>query len=196
MFKRLPVYLTSCLIAAFVFSCDVLGKEDDPAPDAGGVSDSLHFSFKTPDWSRNIDCSHLDLPSYGLDNQNYYVSATSQSTKNTFFLSFPKDSSAIVNPSNLNKYAIAEYAENDGPFQFSLKLPLTEGSSVRLVSKGDFSDESYNEITGVRYIGRDGSSAVFAIKGRYAMTAYELNNSTNQRAVSGTYHFKVKTTTK
>ncbi len=196
MFKRLPVYLTSLLVAALVFSCDVLDKEDDPAPDTGGVSDSLHFSFKTPDWSRNIDCSQLDLPSYGLDNQNYYVSATSQSTKNTFFLSFPKDSSAIVNSSNLKKYAIAEYTENDGPFQFSLKLPLTDGSSARLVSKGGLSEESYNEITAVKYMGRDGSSAVFSIKGRYAMTAYELNNSTNEKAVSGTYHFKVKTTTR
>lgn len=194
MLKKLPVFLTSFLIAAFVISCDILDKEDDPSPES--VSDNLHFSFKTPDWSRNIDCSHLDLPSYPLDNQNYFVSATSQSTNNTFYLSFPKDSSAIVNPINLKKFAIAEYAENNGPFQFSLKLPLTAGSSARLISKGGLSDESYNEITAVKYIGRDGSLAVFAVKGRYAMTAYELNNSANEKAVAGTYHFKVKTTTR
>ncbi|WP_299985374.1 hypothetical protein [uncultured Pontibacter sp.] len=184
------------MIAALTFSCDVLDKdkEDDPAPD--GISESLHFSFKTPDWSRHIDCTHLDLPSNSLDKQNYYVSATSQSTNNTFFLSFPRDSSAMVNPSNLKRYAIAEYTDNDGPFQFSLKLPVKEGSTARMVSKGGLSEVSYNEITAIKYIGREGSSAVFTIKGKYAMTAYEINNSANEKPVTGTFHFKVKTTNK
>ncbi|MBK0403471.1 hypothetical protein I5M27_10780 [Adhaeribacter sp. BT258] len=168
-------------------------KDDNPAP---GVSESLHFNFKTPDWERNIDCTHLDLPSNSLDATTYYVSATSASTNSTFFFSFPQDSSAIVNPANLKQYSIKAYGQNDAPFQLSLKLPLTEGNSKRLVSKAGQSAESYNEILAVKYDGHNATEAFFKVKAKYQMKTVVVNDSSIQKTVSGTFHFRIRTTRK
>ncbi|KAA9332067.1 hypothetical protein F0P96_11290 [Hymenobacter busanensis] len=182
----LSVSLTSCLTD---------GKEDDPTPTDNGVTESLHFAFKTPDWQRQIDCTHLDLNAYGgFGTTTYYTSATSASTNSTFYLSYPKDSSAIVAATNLKKYPIADYGQStELPFRFSLKLPTTEGSTGRLVSKAGESADVFNEIVAVKYAGRDGSEAKFDVKGRYQMQVSELN-TTNVKTVTGTYHFRIRTT--
>lgn len=168
-------------------------KNDDPTP---GVSESLHFNFKTPDWERNIDCERLDLPATYLDSATYITSATSQSTLSTFYFSFPKDSSKIVNPANLKQYSIKRVGNNDGPFQLALKLPVTEGSSQRLISKDGLSADSYNEIISVKYDGHNATEAFFKVKAKYQMQTAEVNDPNLQKAVSGTFHFRIRTTRK
>src|SRR6478736_916514 len=148
-------------------------KDDNPT---AGVSESLHFNFKTPDWERNIDCERLDLPSSSLDSVTYITSATSASTLSTFYFSYPKDSSQIVKPANLKQYSIKRVGNNDGPFQLALKLPLTEGSSQRLISKDGQSADSYNEILAVKYDGHNATEAFFKVKAKYQMQTAEVND--------------------
>lgn len=173
-------------------SCSLIGVGEEPIP-TGGISESLHFNFKTPDWERKIDCTHLDLPAFGLSEGISYTFATSQSTSSTFFISYPSDSSDMVNPANLKKYGITGYAENEEAFQFSLKLPPTEGSSERMVSKAGMSENSYNEVTAITYVGHDAGEAIFKIKGRYEMITTLIGEESNEKIVSGTYHFKIRT---
>lgn len=119
-------------------------EEEDTTPEV--VSNTLHFAFKTPDWERTIDCTHLDLePMYASDELDY-IFATSASTKSTFFLVLPSDVNEYAKPENIKKYAISEHGEiTEGPFSFSLKLPVTQDGSY-LYSEFGQSEESYNEI--------------------------------------------------
>lgn len=180
----------SLFIGFVMASCSLIGEEPTPAD---GISESLHFNFKTPDWERKIDCTHLDLPAFDFNEGVSYTFATSQSTNSTFFISYPSDSSDIVNPANLKKYAITGYAENEEAFQFSLKLPPTEGSSERLVSKAGMSETSYNEVTAITYERHEEGEAIFKIKGKYEMTTTLIGEENNEKVVSGTYHFKIRT---
>lgn len=160
---------------------------------SGEVSNTLHLSFKTPDWERFINCEQLDLFGYGINETTNYVSATSASTKETFYFSIPKDSSAMAAPANLKKYAITEYGMNGNPFEFSQKLPLTDGNSNYLVSSAGLTANSYNEVTAINYIGGDSDFALFKVKCRYSMTMKEAGNESTTKQVSGTFHFKVRT---
>jgi hypothetical protein len=159
----------------------------------GNGNNTLHLSFKTPDWEQYINCDKLDLYGYPVNETTNYVSATSASTKETFYFSIPKDSSAMVAPGNLKRYAITEYGQNANPFEFSQKLPLTQGSDKYLVSSAGSSDDSYNEVMQITYIGNEGESALFKVKCSYKMQSFELGNETNVKSISGTFHFKVRT---
>jgi hypothetical protein len=181
----------ACLSLCFLTACP--STDSDPTPE---VDDSLHLAFKTPDWERKIDCTHLDLPSSEYNATTYYTFASSASTRNTFFLSFPKDSSAMVANGNLKQYSIKNFGQMSGPFQFSFKVPVTEGSSTYLVSQEGFSGQEFNEITSIKYVGASGNEAVFQIKGKYQLSALELNSNNVKKNISGTYHFKVRTTRK
>ncbi|WP_156180678.1 hypothetical protein [Rufibacter radiotolerans] len=172
-------------------ACDLINPA---APDPLKIDEDLHLSFKTPDWGTKMDCTQLDLPSYGLNTQTYYTFGTSVSSNNTFFLSFPKDSSAMVLPANLKKYPVQELGNHTLPFQFSMKVPVLEGSRASLISKEGLSTDSYNEVVAVKYVGRSGPDALFQIKGRYKMQMVEVNAPNAPKLVSGTYHLKVKTT--
>jgi hypothetical protein len=184
----------SLFLVVSLHSCgDDEEKDDNPTP---GVSETLHFNFKTPDWERNIDCERLDLPSMDLNATTYITSATSASTLSTFYFSYPKDSSQIVNPANLKQYSIKRVGENDGPFQLALKLPVTQGSNQRLISKDGLSADSYNEIVSVTYDGHDATEAFFKVKAKYQMQTAEVNDASIQKVVSGTFHFRIRTTRK
>lgn len=191
---KLLLRSAALLLLVSFSSCEIENIEDDPGTNpSGSISNSLHFNFKTPDWERNIDCTHLDLPSFLLDEETYYTFATSQSTNSTFYISYPKDSSVMVQEGNLKKYAITEYGMNQAPFQFSLKLPLNDGSSQRLVSQAGHSTDSFNEIVSIQYDGYVGDESVFKIKGRFQMLTSVIGEEGVQKTVSGTYHFKIKT---
>ncbi|GAB2551010.1 hypothetical protein [Rufibacter soli] len=179
-----------CLLGLGFTACKLL----DPEPDVPMVADDLHFSFKTPDWENKMDCTLLDLPSYGLDPQTYYTFGTSAQANNTFFLSFPKDSSSMVAPGNVKKYPVQELGNHTLPFQLSMKVPVVEGSRWFLISQEGLSTDSYNEVVAVKYMGRNGSEAIFQIKGRYKMAMTQVNASMAPKPVTGTYHLKVKTT--
>ena len=99
----------------------------------------------------------------------------------------------MVQPGNLKKYAIKEYGDVTAPFEFSQKLPVTKGASTYIVSEESSSDEFYNEVVAITYDGHDQTHAFFKVKCRYYMSTHELNNETNVKPVSGTFHFKVRT---
>lgn len=186
--------LNALFLLALLTACS--GDSDDPGEISGNteVSNTLHLSFKTPDWDRFINCEQLDLFGYPINETTNYVSATSASTKESFYFSIPKDSSAMVAAGNLKKYSISNYGQNQNPFEFSQKVPVTQGSEKYLISSEGFSDTSYNEVTAINYIGTEGNYALFKVKCRYAMMAHELNNETNVKTITGTFHFKVRTT--
>lgn len=194
----LLVMFSACIIA-----CEKGGEDpnDNEGPDKGpvigngnGVDNTLHLAFKTPDWERKIDCTHLDLDPIGLNDSTSYVSATSASTNETFYFSFPKDSSAMVKPSNIKKYKIVVTGDNERPFEFSQKLPIAAGAQTKLISVEGLTSGSYNEVVEIKYIGVKGSYAQFQVKCRYSMNMYEALNESNKKVVTGTFHFKVKTT--
>ena len=189
---------TKLLLAVCIAFFGCSGDNDSPAdgnsPDS--ISNTLHMSFTTSDWDRFINCEKLDLYPVSVNETTSTVSATSASTAETFCFSIPVDSSAMVSPSNLKKYAIATYFDNSAPFQFSQKLPVTSGSSTYLVSIGGLTEESYNEVTEIKYIGKETNYSLFTVKCRYKMLAYPIGDETTVKAISGTFHFKVRTSRK
>ena len=172
--------LLKMTLFGLLFSC--ASSDDNDSANAnsnvsGGnsseVSSTLHMAFKTPDWERFINCEHLDLQPIESTN-TFGVSATSASTNETFYFTYPKDSSALRNPANLKRFGIAGYLENSQPFEFSQKLPATDGSTDRLISMPGLSDDSYNEVVGIEYVGKEPKYAVCRVKCRYKMTSYRL----------------------
>lgn len=172
---------------------EAIDKTDDGSSSTG-VPSTLHMAFKTPDWSRQIDCTLLDLSPYAITVGVFGVNATSQSTSETFYFSYPSDSSAFVQSTNLKKYSIAEYGMNEDVFQFSQKLPVTSGSSDRLISLAGSAEDQYNEVVEIKFDHSEENYAVFKIKCRYSMQTYVLSDQTTQKLVTGTYHLKVRTT--
>ncbi|TGE14191.1 hypothetical protein [Hymenobacter elongatus] len=176
-------------------------KDEDPTPDETAVSDSLHFAFKTPDWAREIDCEQLNLSFktiYSTNDKIAWASAGSQSTGSQFYFTYPADSSALVAPGKLTKYAIGDYLSNTGAFEMSHKVPTTEGSASRLLSVAGKADNSYNEILSVKYIKHEGAYALFDIKGRYQMQMKELTNGVYgaTKPVSGSFKFRLRAAAK
>ena len=159
-------------------------------------ADDLHMSFVTPDWSRTVNCDQLNLYSLYINDSTSYVSASSASTLETFCFSIPSDSSQMAKPSNLKKFAIRNYFENNTSFEFSQKLPLNNGSALRLVSMDSVSVGSYNEVTEIKYLGNEAAYCLFKVSCKYAMWTKEVGNETNVKPVSGTFSFKVRTSRK
>lgn len=184
--------ILTALCALLLISCS--GEENDNTNNnTGGVSNTLHLSFKTPDWEEFINCEQLDLYGYPVNETTNYVSATSASTKESFYFAIPATSTAMADPANLKKYAIKEYGNVSAPFEFSQKLPVTKGSDSYLVSEEGLDDQSYNEVVAITFEGIDGNEAIYKVKCRYQMKAHELNNESNVKTISGTFHFKVRT---
>lgn len=187
------LYFTlSILFLVPMTSCS--SDEEGDNTDGGSVSNSLHLKFKTPDWERTINCEQLDLMPMNPVEGVYAVSATSASTNETFYFSYPQDSSDMNQVSNYKKYAIAGYAENDAPFQFSQKLPDNQGSTDRLISLPDMSNSYYNEVEKIEYVGHEEEYSIFKVKCKYNMRTYLLSNEATIKDVSGTFHFKIRTT--
>lgn len=167
--KTLSKLLLLILCSTLLIACK---KGNDSPPDdnngpgkgpvignGDGVDNLLHMAFKTPDWERKIDCTHLDLDPIGLNDSTAYVSATSASTNETFYFSFPRDSSAMVRSSNIKKYKIVTIGDNKRPFEFSQKLPVTAGVQSKLISTEGLTPSSYNEVVEIRYVGSQGNYA-------------------------------------
>ncbi len=200
--KTLSKTVLLILFSTCIITCKK-GAEDPSGGDKGSgkeitignggtVDNTLHMAFKTPDWERKIDCTHLDLDPIGLNDSTSYVSATSASTNETFYFSFPRDSSAMVRSSNIKKYDITRVGANKKPFEFSQTLPINAGSTTKLVSLAGSATDSYNEVLEIKYTGVKGNYAQFQIKCRYSMNMQETLNESNKKLVTGTFHFKVK----
>jgi len=164
------------------------------------IGNSLHVAFETPDWSRHIDCSRLDLDPYdsGSTDEWVYVFASSESTRCTFVLSYPKYAGDLEKSGNIGTYPAAEYRKPTGPFQYGMSLPLDaqklDSSFGRLVSTAGSSGQEFTEITEIRRVATDGEYAVFQIKGRYGFqsTLETLSGSAQGKYVKGTFHLKVR----
>lgn len=188
--RTMKKILLTAFCATMLIACSGT-DEVDPADNE--VSNTLHLSFKTPTWEEFINCEKLDLYGYTVNETTNSVSATSASTKESFYFAIPADSSAMVQPGNLKKYPIKEYADVTSPFEFSQKLPVSKGATTLLVSEETNDDQFYNEVVAITYDGHDQTYAFFKVKCRYQMQTYELGNETNTKPVSGTFHFRVRT---
>lgn len=190
--RALGLLLAGGLALALTACFGSSDKKDDPAPSTD-VPEALHFAFKTPEWNRQIDCEQLSLPFYGLTGGSARAYASSASTGATFYFTYPADSSALVQPAVLRRYAINAYLDNTAPGELSFKVPATETSPLRLISKPGLSAASFNEIMSVKYAGRNGNYARFNVKCRYQMLMKVAQDSTlAARPVSGTYHLRVE----
>ncbi|RZK12095.1 MAG: hypothetical protein EOO46_04415 [Flavobacterium sp.] len=190
--KILSYLLLSFVGLTAMIACSSEEEGDDT--NGGSVNNSLHLKFKTPDWERTINCEHLDLMPMNPAEGVYAVSATSASTNETFYFSYPQDSSDMNQVSNYKKYGIVGYGDNDQPFQFSQKLPDNQGSNDRLISLADNSTTYYNEVEKIEYAGHEANYSIFKVKCKYNMRTYLLSNEATIKDVSGTFHFKIRTT--
>jgi len=191
--KRFSLQLSVLLICfAFLSSCIKTTSVNESANN-GIISDQLHFSFSTPDWNRFVPCDLLDdFVSYPLNDSTLYIHGSSASTKLIWYLSFPKDSSKMTMTSNSNRYPICDYGKNTSSFEYSQRLPITEGSSVFLGSSKGISDSSFNEVSKITYLRSDSVYAMFNIKCRYKMIMYEYGTLLNKKNVTGTFNFNVR----
>ncbi|PWA04452.1 hypothetical protein [Flavobacterium psychrotolerans] len=173
-------------------------SSDSETSNSVATSDALHLAFKTPDWERNINCELLDLNPTIINDSTSIVSASSASTRETFYFSYPNDSSKIVKAKYLKKYKIMSVYGNVEPFQFSQKLPLDANSieslDKRLVSTEGFSTSEYNQVLEVKYLKSEQNFAVFRVKCKYEMKAYLVSTPEIIKPVSGTFTFKIRTT--
>jgi len=204
MTRILNLLKVTFLFSTILFAClsctsDGLDINTDISNDSttsSEISNLQHISFYTPEWNRFIDCSLLDFqPNYQNDSTSF-INASSASTKQSFYFTYPSDSATLANASNIKKYSIRLYGSHEGYFEFSQKLPYTDGSADRLISEYGFSDSIYNQILSIKYLDSKASMPRFEIKGRYVMMAYVLNtsdysNTSNKRKITGTYNIKV-----
>lgn len=185
------------LVVLLLFLTSCTTDEKNAADVSNATSLDLHFAFKTPDWERKVDCTLLDLYPSFVNDTTSSVRATSASTKESFWFTYPKDSSEIVRPRTYKKYKIMEYGYNEEPFQFSQVLPLDASSlgnsSKTLVSKAGFSATEYNQVTEIKYIKSESQYAVFKIKCAYEMKTYLPSTPDLIKPVSGTYAFIIRT---
>jgi len=189
-----------CALIATSCAKNESNPQEEDKPDGNAIPNSLHIAFETPDWKRQIDCTHLDLQPSDMasDNTIFYVIASSESTRNTFVLSYPKHASELEKPGNIGKFPVAEYRNPTGPFQYGMILPLDDdkldASHGRLVSKAGNSATEFTEITEIKRVGTDGTYALFQIKGRYGFNS-TFQKGLNDEAgdyVKGTFHLKVR----
>lgn len=194
--KIMAVYAAVFSIAAV--SCTA--EDDKSSDDPNAVTEDLHLSFKTPDWERKINCEKLDLFPNEINDTTSTVNASSESTRETFCFSYPRDSSRIVKAKILKKHKIMTTYENNEPFQFSQKLPLDANSiddtSKRLISLEGLSETEYNQVVEIKYLKSEAKYAVFIVKCKYEMKTHLVSSTEIIKPVSGTFTFKIRTSKK
>ena len=194
--KTFKTLIITVALAIGISSC----KKDNNTLDTNPaqVDNALHFSFKTTDWEKKVDCSHLDLFGDLKNETTLSVWIPSASTNATFIFNYPSNYSQMILANNLKKYAINDFASYEFiPFTLSLKLPLTNGSTERLISNTGFSDNEYCEITEIKYLKSTDENAQFAVKGKYSLKARVLNNEgATPKIITGTFNWKVNTSKK
>ncbi len=188
---QLQLFIT-LIFFAFLSSC-IKSSSVNESANNDSISDQLHFSFSTPDWNRFVPCDLLDdFVSYPLNDSTLYIHASSASTKLIWYFSIPRDSSKMGLASNLKRYSICDYGTNTSVFEYSQRLPITEGSNVFLGSSKGLSDSSYNEVSNIKYLSSDAEYALFNVKCKYKMIMYEYGTLLNKKNVTGTFNFKVR----
>ena len=177
--KNFKILILITTLATGLLSCK---KEESNTLNSNSteVDNSLHFSFKTPDWERKVDCSHLNLLGDKKNDATLSVWVPSASTNATFIFNYPADYSTMVLKNNLKKYGIVDFAANEySTFTLALKLPLNQGSPERLISNTGFNENEYCQITEIKYLQSDEKTAQFAVKGKYSLQARVLNSESS-----------------
>ncbi|MCO4292363.1 hypothetical protein NF867_05740 [Solitalea sp. MAHUQ-68] len=180
------IYIIALAFTALLFAGCAKPEDDGTPSDSDSSSDKLHFSFNSPDWHANIDCERLvlDAAAYGS------LNATSESTNSTFYLTVPSKSDEMADPANIKRYPIG----TDVLFNFNLKLPITSGSSTRLIGINQFDDNSYNEIVSIQLDHADANYAYYKVKGKYKMVMKIIGETNETRKnVYGDYLLMIKT---
>jgi len=151
------------------------------------AADNLHLSFYTPDWNARINCDRLEMDA----TTSGYITGTSQSTNETFYLTVPTDSSVWNDPTNVKTYPIGLGAI----FNFNQTLPIVKGSSTRLIGINQQTSDSYHKINSITYDHSDNTGAYFKIKANYKMVMKVLYSNTMDtlKNVYGDYTFLIKT---
>jgi hypothetical protein len=126
--RDLSAVFKAFIVITILLMINACTVDDTVNPSDTAVSDNLHIAFKTPDGERTINCEQLDLYPSPVNDSISSVSATSQSTLETFFFTYPTDSSGMVKLGKLKKYKIVNVYENEQPFQYSQKLSFDENS--------------------------------------------------------------------
>ncbi|AGA77708.1 hypothetical protein [Echinicola vietnamensis] len=180
-------------LVIFVGGCDMISDEDGSDPSdpenqpENQIPTSLHFAFKTEDWERKVDCTHLDLDA----TKSTLLKATSQSTGSTFYFVVPSSSTEMAKAENFGKYPIGteEY------FSMAQVLPVSQGSDSRIRSKAGFDEEnSFTEIVSITHAGTATDYEIYRVKGHYQMQMEGVEDEGLTRTCQGTFHFKIKTT--
>lgn len=194
--KIISTYLTIISLALTSCTSDDKSSDDDDT----NVIEDLHLSFKSPDWERKINCDRLDLFPSEINDTTSTVNASSESTRETFCFSYPRDSSKIVKAKILKKHKIMTTYENNEPFQFSQKLPLDANSiddtTKRLISLEGLSDSEYNQVIEIKYLKSEPQYAVFIVKCKYEMKTYLVSSPDIIKPVTGTFTLKIRTSKK
>ncbi|WP_137401877.1 hypothetical protein [Echinicola rosea] len=175
-----------------VVSCSMVRDEDGSDPSdpenqtENEIPSSLHFAFKTEDWERQIDCTHLDLDATNSE----LLMATSQSTGSKFYFVVPASSHQMALADSVGKYPVG----TDGYFSMAQILPVSQGSEKRLKSEIGFDEEgSFNEIMSITLDSSEEAFDYYKVKGQYHMKMVGIEDESLKRTCSGTYHFKIKT---
>ena len=186
------------LLILFLIACSEDKKvSTNPNPD-NTISDNLHISWKSPDWTYSLPCDDLSFIPEATNSNQYCARASSASTKISYGFFYPKDSSQVVKASAIGKYAIQQYSSFSNPyasdqfFQFYMSMPITLGNSEKIYSKAGFSEYEFNEVVSVKYLNKQDNFAVFLIKCRYAMKM-TLKDLITEKSVTGNYTFKIYT---
>ena len=196
------IFLLVGLATAMLFSSCTKDELDTTSTPTGSptnnTSQDLFFSFQTPDWQRTIACDQMDFnPSNEIATGLAYALATSASTNATFGFPFPSDSSLMALTSNINTYRISDYntwGTTDGSaFEISLKLNKNGvDDPQRLYSLAGLSENNYNQVTSVTYVGSDINYANFIVSGNYKMNMVDYDID-EYKTVTGSYRIKFKT---
>ena len=175
-------FITLAVSTLFIWGCS---KEN--ANNLQNNADNLHLSFYTPDWSAIINCDRLEMDA----TTSGYITGTSQSTNETFYLTVPTDSSLWNDPANVKTYPIGLGTM----FNFNQTLPIVSGSSIRLIGINQQTSDSYHKINSITYDHSDNTGAYFKIKANYKMVMKVLYSNTMDtlKNVYGDYTFLIKT---
>lgn len=193
------IHKIAALLISLVLLASCSKTNTDPSKgnnSRASVPDNLHIAFATPDWQKQIDCTHLDMPPYAVSEDLLAISGTSASTLVTFYFVYPRKSADVALATNIKKYGVSDVAAIESPFQIAMKLPLDDdkldAAHGRLVSNAGNSADEYTEITGIEKTGTEGDFDVYNIKGKYAFTGRVLPENGVSKKVTGTFHFKIK----
>lgn len=197
----------------FLYSCEKKtngpgdGPDGDPDSGPSGTNEGLYVSFKVPDWSEKIDCSHLSFQPNSCspppNREVYYVTATSASTKMSFQVSYPVDSASFSKLVTNKRFPLRFNACGDPDamkeaISFMVVVPQAKGNTNQWMPIPEMNDESYATLKSVTYVKSDQRYAFYRITGTYTQLSAlaDANRdriSDDDKVISGDFQLMVLT---